>query len=247
MPWIGGKQPLEITVVSLRRREGLERLFFLVVVAQCLAELVERIDALTRRDQWPLAGDFLHQLVDIFELLERRPAGVAGPPVRTRSQPYRKSLREILVWMALRIPAPEVLHITPAGRIGPVVARIAFRGRPEQLPPAPAALQLVGVLYGMAGLMTENGHALGPGAALDVEHHFLLDLHQAGMSEIERDGNAGDICRTEPFARYPRVRPEPDAPLSELFMESLETILEPCPLNRNPQTAEALLEQLLVR
>src|SRR5436190_7878547 len=149
--------------------------------------------------------------------------------------------------MALRVPESKMLDIAAARRIGPVVARVVFRRRPEQLLPAPAALQLVGVLHGMAGLMTENGHALGPGAALDVEHHFLLELHQAGMSEIERDGNAGDICRTEPFARYPRVRPEPDAPLSELFMESLETILEPCPLNRNPQTAEALLEQLLVR
>jgi hypothetical protein len=66
-----------------------------------------------------------------------------------------------------------------------------FRGRAEQLLPAPAALQLVGMLHGMACLVTENSHALGPGAALDVEHHFLLELHQAGMGEIERDGNAG--------------------------------------------------------
>src|SRR5258708_33376050 len=180
---------------------------------------MERIDALARRDQWPLPGDFAHQLVDIFELLERRPAGIACPPVRTRPQPYRKGLGEILGRMTLRIPAPKVLDIAPAGRIGPVIARVTFRGRAEQLLPAPAAVQLVGVLHGMAGFMTENGHALGPGATLDFEHPFLLELHQAGMGQIERDRNARRVCRTEPLARNPGVWPQPDSPLFEFAME----------------------------
>src|SRR5437773_9694813 len=59
-----------------------------------------------------------------------------------RSQPHRKGFGEILVRMALRVPAPEMLDITPAGRIGPVVERVVFRRRTEQLLPAPAALQL---------------------------------------------------------------------------------------------------------
>ena len=149
--------------------------------------------------------------------------------------------------MALRVPEPKMLDILPAGRIGPVVARVVFRGRAEQLPPTPPALELIGVLQGMACLMTKNGHALGPSAALDVEHHFFLDLHQTGMGEIEWDGNAGHICRTKPFARYPYVWPQPDAPPFELFIESAETILEPSAFERNPQATEALLEQLLIR
>jgi hypothetical protein len=44
----------------------------------------------------------------------------------------------------------------------------------------------------------------------------VFELHQAGMGEIERDGNAGHVRRTEPFARYPCVGPQPDAPLFEL-------------------------------
>src|ERR1700745_1314785 len=108
--------------------------------------------------------------------------------------------------MALRVPAATMLDRTPAGRIGPVIERVVFRRRAEQLLPAPAALQLVGVLHGMACLVTENGHALRPGAALDLEHHFLLELYQAGMGKIERDSNAGHICRTEPFAPYPLGR-----------------------------------------
>src|ERR1044072_9671718 len=112
--------------------------------------------------------------------------------------------------MALRVPEPKMLDILPAGRIGPVVARIVFRGPAEQPLPAPAALQLIAVLDGMAGLMAEDGHAFRPGAALDVEHHLVLELHQAGMGEIERNRNAGHIRRTEPFARYPCMRPQPD-------------------------------------
>src|SRR5438045_1724687 len=65
MPWLGGKKPEQVTVVSLRRREGVERLPFLVVFGQRLAELMQRIETLPCRHQWPLPGDFVHQLVDI--------------------------------------------------------------------------------------------------------------------------------------------------------------------------------------
>src|SRR6516164_6528418 len=145
MPRIGGKQPVEITVVSLGWREGVERLFFLIVAAQSLAERMQRIDALPRSEQWPFASDFVHQLVDIFKLFERRPAGIPCPPVRTRPQPHRKGLGEILVRMALRIPKAKMLDITPAGRIGPIVERVAIRGQAEQLLPAscPASSPLV--------------------------------------------------------------------------------------------------------
>src|ERR1700750_594164 len=112
MPWIGGKQPVEMTVVSLGWLDGVERVFFLVVAAQSLAELMQGTDALPRSEQWPFAGDFVHQLVDIFKLFERRPAGIPCSPARTRPKPHRKGLGEILDRMALRIPAPKVLDIT---------------------------------------------------------------------------------------------------------------------------------------
>src|ERR1700751_1422944 len=141
MPWIGGKQPGVIAVVGLRWREGVKRLLLPVMVAEGLAEFVQRIDTLPSRGRWPLAGDFAHQFVNIFELLQCRPAGIARPPVRARPQPYREGFGEILVRMALRVPEPKVLDITPAGRVGTVVARVVFRGRAEELLPAPPALE----------------------------------------------------------------------------------------------------------
>src|ERR1700722_7145908 len=99
----------------------------------------------------------------------------------------------------------------------------------------------------MACLMAEDGHAFGPGAALDVEHHFLFEFHQPGMGEIEWDGNAGHIRRTKPFARYPCMWPRPDAPLFQFLIKSIDTIPEPGAFGLNPQTTEPLLQQLLIR
>src|SRR5579872_7426500 len=99
----------------------------------------------------------------------------------------------------------------------------------------------------MACLMAENGHALGPGTALDVEHHLLLEFHQTRIGKIKGYRNAGYAGRTEPLARYPCVWPQPDALLFELAIEGVETILEPGALDGHPQTAEAVLEQSLVR
>src|SRR5262249_16187622 len=76
--------------------------------------------------------------------------------------------------------------------------------------------------------------------------HFLLELHQARVGEIERNRNARHTIRTEPLARYPGVRPQSDAPLFELFMELVEAVLEPGPFNHDPQTAEPSPEQVLI-
>ncbi|MGY3076495.1 hypothetical protein ACVWZZ_002866 [Bradyrhizobium sp. LM6.10] len=103
------------------------------------------------------------------------------------------------------------------------------------------------MLYGVARFVTEDGHAFAPGSALDVEHHLLLELHQAGMGEIEGDGDAGDASRAEPFARDPGMRPQPDAALLELLVERADTIIEPGAFDRNPQAGEPLLEQLVIR
>jgi hypothetical protein len=82
MPWIGGEETGKVAVVSLRGLERVERLLFLVVLAKSLAELMQRIDALPRRDWRPLSGNLVHQLVNIFKLLQRWPTGIPCPPVR---------------------------------------------------------------------------------------------------------------------------------------------------------------------
>src|SRR4029079_4857340 len=95
--------------------------------------------------------------------------------------------------------------------------------------------------------MAQNAHALGPGAALDVDDFLLLEAHEAGMRQIERNGDPGRVVRTEPFARDPGMRPHTDAALRELLVQVVEAVLEPGALDRQPEVAKAELEQLLVR
>ena len=99
----------------------------------------------------------------------------------------------------------------------------------------------------MARLVTKNGHAFRPGAALGLKHHLLLELHQAGMGKIERDGDAWHTSGAEPFARDPCMRPNPNTAILELFIQGIDTVLEPRVFDRHSQATEALLEQLLIR
>src|SRR5262249_57939196 len=135
--------------------------------------------------------------------------------------------------MALRVPEPQMLDEMPAGRIRPIIARIALRGPAEQLLPSTTTLELIGVLQHMAGFMTKNVHAFRPSTALDVDDHFPLELHQAGMGPIERDSNAWRVFRAEPLARDPGMGPGPDAALLEFFMEAAEARLKPGTVDSN--------------
>ena len=60
MSLIGGEETGEVAVVRLRWRESVERLLFLVVLAERLAEPGQRVDTLPCRDQRPLPRNFGH-------------------------------------------------------------------------------------------------------------------------------------------------------------------------------------------
>ena len=63
VPWIGGEQPQQVTVVGCGRIEGVESLLFSVVLTKRLREAVEGIDPLPTGEQRPLSGDFRQQSV----------------------------------------------------------------------------------------------------------------------------------------------------------------------------------------
>src|SRR5262249_52211449 len=161
-------------------------------------------------------------------------------------QPDREGLGEILVRMALRVPQPQMLDEMPAGRVRPVIPRIAPRGWSEQPLPATPAVQLIGVLHHVPGFVAQDAHALRPGAAFDVEDLLLLELHQPRMREIEGERDAQRIVRAEPFARDPGMRPRPDVALRKLLVQGFEAVLEPGALDGDLEVLEAELEQLLL-
>src|SRR5215470_15001051 len=233
VPGIGGEQPHQITVVGCWHIESIESLLFSVVLTKRLREVVEGVDLLSTGEQRPLPGDFRHQLVDIFQLLQCRPSGVTRSPIRAGPEPHGKRFGEIFIWMALRVPESQVLDEMPAGRIRSIIARIALRGSTEQLLPSTTPLELIGVLQHMAGFMTKNAHAFRPSTALHIDDHFPLELHQAGVGQIERDSDSWRVFRAEPFARDPDMGPGPDAALLEFLMETAEARLKPGAVDRD--------------
>src|SRR6188472_598880 len=88
------------------------------------SEPLRGVDLQPSRERRPLRGDLRHELVDILQLLQRRPGGVALAPVRARREPYGEGFREILVGMALRVPQPQMPHVAAAAWIGRVMPRI---------------------------------------------------------------------------------------------------------------------------
>ena len=115
---------------------------------------------------------------------------VARAPVRLRVQPDREGLGEVLVGMALRVPAVEMQHEALAVRLRRVELRIGLVGRAEDLlPPAPLP-QLVGVVDRVAGLVPEDLHAPLRRAPFDLEHLGALELFQPRVRQIEGDGDA---------------------------------------------------------
>jgi len=89
------------------------------------------------------------------------------------------------------------------------------------------------MLQHMADFMTKNFHAFRPSTALNVDDHLPLELHQARVRQIERDGDAWRVFRAEPLARDPSMGPGTDAALFEFFMESTEARLKPGTVDSN--------------
>src|SRR5580765_8420122 len=104
-------------------------------------------------DRW-LTSQRAHQFIDIFEFLQRFPAGVTLAPVESRGEPDCARLREIFIRMALRVPILEMHDVTAAKRARPIsIRRFLARCRPENLPPLFLARKLIGVGVGVPRLM----------------------------------------------------------------------------------------------
>ncbi len=237
----------EVAVVARGMPDGIVRALLVVVLGQSLGELAQGVDEKPTGHERLRAGDLRHQFVDIFELLEGRPPGIALAPIRAGGEPDREGLGEILVRVALGIPERQVLDVTPARRVRAVVVGVAGRGAAEQLLPAAAALQLEGYLQRMSGLMAQDPHAFRDRAPLHVDEHLALEPHQAGVRQVEGNRDARTVVRAEPLVRDPGVGLDPELALLQLVVQALQAPLEPGPFDRDPEVFEPQLQQLLVR
>ena len=241
-----GEQPAQIAVVEVRVLVAVVRALAVVVLPQRLLQAGQRRQLAARHPAGRMPGELLHELVHVLELLQRRPVVVALAPLRVRVEPHRERLGEVLVGMALRVPGIEVQHEALAVRLRRVVLGILGRRRPEQLEPLAAALQLVGVVDGVAGLVAEDLDAPVVRAALHLEHLALLELLEPGMREIERDGDAADAVRREPLVRQPVVGLEREFAVLELGVQLRDARHQLAAFDGDAQVAHPDVEQLLV-
>src|SRR5262245_31201982 len=92
-----------------------------VVLAERSLELRYRIDgALRLHDRFPLC-ELAHQPIHVFELPLCWPIGIARGPHRLRIEPDGERFGEVFVWVALGVPAIEVLNEALTVRFGCVV------------------------------------------------------------------------------------------------------------------------------
>jgi len=75
----------------------------------------------------------------------------------------------------------------------------------------------------------------------------VFKLHQPRMGEIKGYGHAGHAVGREELARKPEVRAEREAVLLQLAIDLAHAGLQHRAAERQPQIAQAQLEQLFVR
>jgi hypothetical protein len=194
------------------------------------------------------SSGFTQQRIDIFELLESFPAAITlAQLLDRRGEPDRKRFGEVFIGMGLGVPVGQVADKTAAvgtRRIG--FGGVVGVGTAENVPPVPALRELIGVINRMSALVTEEHHAPFGGSAFHFHHLPQLQRLQAGMGEVEGDGDGGDTRGGEPFVANVANGTKRDAARGEFHVELLNAGFEFAALNTETKVAEAEGEELIV-
>jgi len=99
------------------------------------------------------------------------------------------------------------------------------------------------VLKRMSGFVSHDASELVTRAAFNIEHLTALQPNEAGMCEIERDGEPGHTEGGKPFLGEPDVWAESEAASLERFVESIDARCEPRPFYCKAEVLDTELEQ----
>src|SRR5579862_5526964 len=110
--------------------------------------------------------------------------------------------------MRLGIPGIKVEDVVPAAGLGLVPFRIRNSIRAESVRPASPGVKAESIIDSVARLVPQNTHTLAFTGAFHFQHLRSFQLHQAGMSQIKRNGESRDAVRRKPLFTEPDVRPK---------------------------------------
>ena len=153
-----GKQSSQIAIIHGRVLRAVAGPLLFIMLTQCFFQVRKRVDLPPRADKRRFLGDFVHQLVDVVQLFQRRPTFVLRSPARAGTQPDGKRLGEIFRRMALRVPGVQMQHVPLAVRFG----RVELRDR------APSSCRTTAASAG--------------GVAVDRRCRSRVRLHAAGSA-----------------------------------------------------------------
>ena len=99
----------------------------------------------------------------------------------------------------------------------------------------------------MPGFVPEYPSAFRLARPLDLQHLAALQPHQAGMREIEGNGEPEHAIGVEEFLRQPGMRQRDDVVRLQLAMQSLHPALHQRAFKSERKVAQARFQQRLVR
>ena len=170
------------------------------------------------------------------------------PPFLGRGrEPHGERLGEVLVGVRLGVPVGQVLHEAAAVRPRAVGLRLVLGVRvTEHGAPLSARREPIGVVEGVPALVSQELRAPLRRAALDLHHLVQLELLQAGMREIEGDGDGRDTIRAEPLVAQVTGGPQEQPARFELAVEPGDARFELAALDANAEVTDAKAQKLFV-
>src|SRR5581483_8234180 len=184
-------------------------------------------------------GDAVH----VLKLLECLPAFVLLPPARAGREPDGKSFGEVLVGVLLCVPAGNVAHEAAGEGHGTIVVAGGAAEGPKQLAPLRRLPELVGVVEGVTGFVTQVHHDL---ARVFQIVHLALELGKLGIREVK--GNPDDRLAggTSPLVGEVASGPELAQALAlQLAVELVHESLERRGIQLEAEVADRLPQDLL--
>jgi hypothetical protein len=98
------------------------------------------------------------------------------------------------------------------------------------------------VLYRVSRLVPHDASELVTRSAFDIEHLTSLQPDETWMREVERDREARNTERGEPFLREPDVRAKTKAPALERLVQRVNARLQPGPFYSKAKVLDAKLK-----
>ena len=193
------------------------------------------------------AGERLHQLFNVFELLQRFPTAVALAPVSSRGEPDGEGFGEVFVGMALSVPVIQMHDVRAAEGARPIELR-SFFGRSAAKNALPFAffIKLIGVEVSVGGFVAHQAHEPIGSFAFDFENHFAFEFAQAFVGEEKRDEDRRNANRHEPFVADVAGRLKGQAFLRKLLVKLLDERLEFRAFELEAELRDAFFQQLFV-